>query len=99
MAIIIYAIGPFTRNFREFLMILQKFVLRNEEIFPFAKIYPPQIFKPAMRENLSSKKVLIFLYFVLFYLVLLVVFFTILILFFFSLDNWPFNVEFNWTED
>ena len=52
-----------------------------------------------MRENLPSKKVLIFLYFVLFYLVLLVVFFTSLILFFFSLDNWPFNVEFNWTED
>ena len=41
MAIIIYAIGPFARNFREFLMILQKFVLRNEEIFPF------------IRENLS----------------------------------------------
>ena len=44
MAIIIYAIDPFTRNFREFLMILQKFVLRNEEIFPFAKIYPPPNF-------------------------------------------------------
>ena len=71
-------------------MILQKFDLRNEEIFPFANIYPPKIFKLAMREKSWFFSILF--YFILFYLsyFLLVLFF-----FFFSLDNWPVNGEFN----
>ena len=84
MAIIIYAIGPFTRNFREFLMILQKFVLRNEEIFPFIRenLSPPKFLNQRCVKIYLPKKFWFFS--ILFYFTLFYLSYFLLVLFFFS---------------